>query len=1186
MAKPSFDSLVVQAMPALRDRGVLVAEISSGASGKSADIARAALAEIELAINTAEADYGNGTFGAALTGFRRARGLVFRLLHTRFDVSQWLRDRSAAGLPGGTEIEASLLTAAVRLIATLQPEASDSSGLPPLAAGDVTPDLARFSMTGFRKAAEGDDRLEVVAGQALALMNDGKPGLAATAMQEALESAAAARVSPHTVASTHLNLATALLQAGSPEQARAEASAAEAGFRKLKDQLGTAQALHAEGVAASIAGDAQAAGQLFDAAEKMLGVAPKQPGVIVAGPAVGGVTGPAIHRVAAGWAISDDVTAPAAAGVAGLDGWSPEVLNPIRTQDVRALTVRLPGRLEGWQVLPVPDPAARSSTQARWLVGVPVGARVVDLTVDAAKPLSADDLRQQVYGKRSAAKAVSDLRLLPVDASTTSAYLTHLYGYSLPLRIGDCLHASGLHEQAEASYLECAQYSFINVGAEATAVWVRLARNAVDWGNTLYKAVDLPGATAQYTKLIAADGTEPAASFMYSTASLAEPATAAREVIAHLQERPLPPLQWQIAEHLLVALAYLQQIADGLDFYGLALSPIHTFEYLQDVARGFAQEAIQAEREYIDFRSRQQVEEATRRELETTQAMAWAEASGRREQYLSAQADAAAAQRALDLAVRRRDDAQRQRDDYAGSSWTQIWSQAASTAQGMGSDSWFNEISELADKLDRGESISGERGKLAAAYVLQAGRRNRKYELAKMADNIAELTAAIPAAQAQLNSANHRAAAAEIAWQAAIQRAQMADAALAAFDHNEFTPEAWSAMADVMRDISRDYLWRAIRIAKLMERAYNFEHDSTVSVIKDEYGHAVANASGPDALLLGGDGLLADIESFTYLAVTTTVRKTSRIKDVLSLASEFPAHFERFRQTGVLAFETDLYEFDRLHPGFYQQRIEAVEVEFIGLVPDTGLNGTLAAGGVTRYRRRDGDTGQRVHQVDTMALSDFVLRNDVFLYQAPTGVRGMFQGIGVGSTWELRLPKRSNDFDFRRIIDVHLVVYYTALFDLGLRSAVIARPPRDGELAAVRDFNLRYDAPDAWYGFYRTKSVDFLLDEVRLPANQEAFTVNAVQLRVQPREGTSPSGIELEVTPPGGVATAVTTNADGVVDLSGAAPAIVGTSPIGTWRIELAGGASVTEGGALQPARVTTMQLGLDYSFALPPEEP
>ena len=51
-------------------------------------------------------------------------------------------------------------------------------------------------------------------------------------------------------------------------------------------------------------------------------------------------------------------------------------------------------------------------------------------------------------------------------------------------------------------------------------------------------------------------------------------------------------------------------------------------------------------------------------------------------------------------------------------------------------------------------------------------------------------------------------------------------------------------------------------------------------------------------------------------------------------------------------------------------------------------------------------------------------------------------------------------------------------------------------------------------------------------------------------------------------------------------PALAGSRPIGTWHIELTGGASVLEDGAVQPSRITTMQLGLDYSFALPDEEP
>ena len=392
-----------------------------------------------------------------------------------------------------------------------------------------------------------------------------------------------------------------------------------------------------------------------------------------------------------------------------------------------------------------------------------------------------------------------------------------------------------------------------------------------------------------------------------------------------------------------------------------------------------------------------------------------------------------------------------------------------------------------------------------------------------------------------------------------------------------------------MREISRGYLWRAIRLAKLMERAYNFEHDTKLSVIKDDYGYAVANASGSDAVLLGGDGLLADVESFTYVAITSTLVKASRIKDAVSLATQFPAHFEQFRRTGVLSFETDLLEFDGLHPGHYQQRIEAVEIEFVGLVPAEGLNGTLAAGGVTRYRTRSGDTGQRLHQVDTMALSDYLVRNDVFLYQAPTGVRGLFQGIGVGSTWELRLPKRSNDFDFRRIVDVRLVLYYTALFDTGLRShEVLARPPRAGELSALRNFNLRYDAPDAWYGFYRNSAVDFVLDAVRLPANQTSFAIEDVQLRVQPRDGVPAEGIELFITPP-----PRRRPWPSRPTRPGRPPSPAPTrrwsapSPLGTWHIAITGGAPVTEGGVLPaPAASSPSSSGSATGSRTRPEEP
>lgn len=1197
----TFSTTALGVGPVLRSREALLADAAS-AQVAASGAARARIAEVELTIRDADDDQRRGAYDAALRGYQKAQGLVFRLLHPRFDLGQWLADTVRVALPTGQAVENGLLAVSSQLLGVLRPEALDVTTLPIAAAADLDPALVKFTRAGFHREVAADERLEVAGRQALALLADAKPHQAVPLLQAALAEADQG-ATPLARASSQLNLAVALLQTGATGEGRAQAAAAEESFSAAGDQAGVAQALHAQAVAAHAAGDEQAATDLFARAATALGPADEvalnpqplppdpPPERIGRGRRLGPIAGrrlvPVRERVGDAHLLANVLGAGGVANLAvegaanafalgGLNARSPELTDAVRARDVGSLAVRIPGQVDGWQVLPAPDDVERTVAGAAWRVGVPVGTGLVDLAVKADAAPAVATLAAQIYARRPAA-GIDDLRLVSVDAASTSTYLTQLYSYALPVKIGDAQHELGLFEAAEGSYLRAAGYTYLNTTVEATALWIRLARNAVEWGNSLYQAEDAEGAKAQYGKLVGEDLSVPAGSALYDLDALATPAGEARELIGHLADRPLPPVQWEIGGWILSALSFLRQLADGLDYHGLLFSPIHTFEYLQSVARGYAQQAIAAEREYVNFRSRQQVEEATRRDLAATSALAHAEADGRREQYLASTADVTAARAARDLAVRRRDDAIRQRDAYAASSWTQIWSQAASTAQGMGSDSWFNEISELADKLDRGESIHGERGKLAAAYTLQAGRRNREYELAKMADTIAELQRSVPIAEAQLSSAQHAAEAAEIAWQAALQRAQLADAALQAFDRNEFTPQAWSSMADVMRDISRGYLWRAIRIAKLMERAFNFENDTSVTVVRAEYGYAVVNAGGSDAVLLGGDALLADVESFTYMAITNARRKRSRIKDAISLARDFPAQFQQFRQTGRLSFETDLYEFDRLHPGFHQQRVDAVEVEFVGLVPEEGLNGTLSAGGTTRFRTRDGEVGRRVHQIDTLALSDFQLRNDAFVYASDTGVRGLFQGIGLGGTWELVLPRRSNDFDFARIVDVRLVVYYTAAFDAGLRTAVLQRAPRPGELSAVRDFNLRYDAPDAWYGFYRNRATDFVLDAARLPANQQEFAVVSVQVRVQTRPGLDPNGIALEVAVPGRPAAALATDADGVADLTQAAPGVAGASPLGTWHLALADDTPVDQ--------VVSIQLGLEYSFSYPDEE-
>ena len=1206
MAVQPYELTFAPVLPRMRQLDEILADVDGLDSGQATSTSRVAVSQIELRIRQGDELYRRGQYEPAVDEFRAARSLIFELINPGFDAGLHKRRRDVA-LPVSAEIEERLLRVSLRVADAIRPTVVKGKPVFAADARDGLPrTLAQLSSAGFRETQRGEEVLELAATNGVALLHEGKTEAAIELLTGALAEAdrLGEKLDPGLKGALELDLAGAWLQLGDTENAATLADRAAADFAAVGDTVGEAQALHAAAVAAQKAERADDARILFARAAEIVKsetpAAPTSARITAAVPiqpatgltaTLGGLTIDPT-RTLGGVTLSSTLplTSPLVTRI-GDGALRPAVqlsrevtdLAPVAEMVTDSVTFRIPGA-EGWGVLEL-EPPRKEERATAWQIGIPVGEKIVSLQLGEPTEVAVGKLIASVYQVRAGAKRASDLEVSIVDASTVTAYLTHLYAFALPVKIGDAYLALGRFDKAEEYFLQAAQYTFLNKEVEATTLWVRLARTALEAGDALYRNEQLPEAKAQYEKLVTETGTAPS-SPLYTTAALATPAAAAKAVIDAITKRPLPELNWEIAGIILDAYTRLQQMRDGLDFYGLALSPIHTFEYLQSVARAFAQEASQAEREFINFKSHAELEEATRRDLQTAKAMAQAEANARQQQYLSALDDEAAALRALQLAVKRRDDAVAQRAQYASASASQIWAAAAAQAQGMGEDSWYGEISELADKLARGESISGPRGKLAAAYTLWSGRKTRDYELKRMQDNIDELGLAITIAQEQLESAKRRTSVAEISWQAALQRAAMAAASLTAFENEFFTPEAWSKMADLMRDIARSHLFRAVRIAKLMERAFNFEQDTDLNVIKDEYGEAVATEKpGRDPRLLGGDSLLNDIESFTYQAITTKTRKSTRIKDVLSLSSLYPAQFEEFRRTGLLTFETDLYEFDRLHPGFYGQRIEAVELEVIGVLPETGLNGTLTAGGVSSYRKRDGSTDKRVHQVDTMALSDFALRNDIFLYSAETGVRGLFQGIGLGSTWQLHLPRRSNDFDFRRIFDVQLVLYYTATFDAALRTKVLQLPPRPGELSNLRTYALRHDFPDAWYSFYADGSTTFTIDRFRLPPNQTNFKAETVSFRVMTKPGFSAKNIDVAVTAPNGTTATVKTDADGVfsTDRPKLAP-IKGTDPLGAWQIAVTGGSSVTEDGVVKHDRIHNIQVGLEYSFEYIPE--
>jgi hypothetical protein len=805
---------------------------------------------------------------------------------------------------------------------------------------------------------------------------------------------------------------------------------------------------------------------------------------------------------------------------------------------------------------PIPPPPPPPAPPATWSVDLQVGGEVATLTWQNRARPPAQALLDQVYARRMRATTPEGLTWRATHVVEAAAFLLHVFAYALPRRLADAHRELGDHVRAEQYYLLAARYSFLNRALEAPGVWAALAQSYVAWGDTLYKAEDLDGARQIYGRVLAANATAPTDSALYNTASLADPAADARRVIAALAANAdVSSINPAIVLPLSLAAARWQYLGAGLDFYGTTFTPIFMFAYLQDAARAFATRAIQAERDYITFQSQAENETATRRDLVGAISLSASERAGRAELAAAATDERRAMEAAAALARLRADDARRDRENYRQAGYWQYVTQSIAAAHSAGEDWHSSEIRRLASDIEHGK-WEGASGKLAAAATLLGGQKSYEYQLAHMQQTIGEMEASIPIAKAQANAASHRERAAQLSLVAADQRLALTQDALAAFDAEVFTPEMWSRMAMIMREISQSYLEWAIRVAKLMERAYFFETDRDVRIIKTEYAPSTTGG------LLGADHLLRDIDAFTFEDIVVSQTKESNVKDVLSLANERPFAFQDFLRTGRMTFETRLDDFDHRHPGLYAQRIRAVELEVVGLLPAEGVSGTLRAGGVSRYRTRAGGSKDRIHTVDTFAISEYSPRGDAFVYRSDARKAGLFEGLGVATTWQIDLPRRANNLDYRLITD-----------------AVLRRPPLPGEMIHTRSLVLRYDFPEAWYALVDGGATTFEVAPAWLPRNETGFRTDKVAVQLQ-TDGVSAAGVGVTVTLPGKNPVTLATDDRGAIETAAGNPlaGAMGGPLLGPWTLRLAPAA----GRPFTLAKLEQVVIVVQYQFAWP----
>ena len=386
--------------------------------------------------------------------------------------------------------------------------------------------------------------------------------------------------------------------------------------------------------------------------------------------------------------------------------------------------------------------------------------------------------------------------------------------------------------------------------------------------------------------------------------------------------------------------------------------------------------------------------------------------------------------------------------------------------------------------------------------------------------------------------------------------------------------ELYNWMSRILTQVYAYFLQQATALSKVAANQLAFERQvPPPTFIQSDYWEAPTDGltseldeDKPDRKGLTGSARLEqDINKLDQYAFKTDERKLNLVKSI-SLAQLSPVEFQQFRKTGVMTFHTPMEIFDRDFPGHYLRLINKVRTSVIALIPPTeGIKATLTASRISRTVI-GGDIFQtvQIHRgPDQVALTSPNDATGMFELDPHPEMLRPFEGIGVDTSWEFRLPKAANSFDFRSIADVILTIEYTALNSFTYRQQVIQqlRP----KLEADRFISFRHQLPDQWYELhnpehsnspmvisFKTRSEDF-------PPNLEILQIKHVVLYFSRKDSeTFEVPVEYLNFSEVGTAGAIgggSETIDGVISTrrgnAGSWMSMIGKSPIGDWELAL-----------------------------------
>lgn len=257
--------------------------------------------------------------------------------------------------------------------------------------------------------------------------------------------------------------------------------------------------------------------------------------------------------------------------------------------------------------------------------------------------------------------------------------------------------------------------------------------------------------------------------------------------------------------------------------------------------------------------------------------------------------------------------------------------------------------------------------------------------------------------------------------------------------------------------------------------------------------------------ITGSARLLQDIYALDEQAFSSE-RRLLNLTQSFSVARQMPIEFEAFRRTGVLTIATPMSWFDEGFPGHYLRLVKRVRVAVAALIPPSvGIRATLANSGMSRVVTADAGYPTVVIQQppQLVALTSAAGSSGVFELDTQSELLYPFEGSGVDTTWFLDLPPAGNPFDFDSLMDVVLMIDYTALHSAEVRDRVIKQLPRLS--MGDRTFSIKRDLPDVWYELTNSSSttvaVAVTISKRSFPPGLSGLAITASSISIRSTDG-------------------------------------------------------------------------------------